>query len=85
MRSSLLVLCLVGCGGSRYLVHDSIVPDTEKVVRATLHVAPGEAGAPNSIGYSLQICDLIDGEARNCVTTQVLDHVTGVKLRQAGF
>lgn len=78
---------LTGCSNPKFLVADYFIPDTAKVVRATLQVDQViDVGndTVNTYAYAMQVCDLSDGVASNCKTTTVLSNVLGFRTNASG-
>ena len=77
---------LAGCN-PKVLVADYFIPDTAKVVRATLQ-ADGMTGSGDSseatYSYAMQVCDLSDGVASNCKTTTVLTDILSFSTTPSG-
>ncbi len=80
------VVLLAGCN-PKVLVADYFIPDTAKVVRATLQVdgmtGTGE-NAEATYSYAMQVCDLSDGVASNCKTTTVLNDILSFATTPSG-
>lgn len=88
-KTMIAVSALLFAGGCapKFLVSDYFVPQTNKVVRATVEYGGTMGGddGQDLVNYYMQVCDLNDGRATNCKSTLVLDNVLTVDFYQSGY
>lgn len=81
---ALTALFLGACGAPKIMLHDSFLPDTNKVVRESLKSAGSVGSGQNATeltNYYIQICDVQGSQQSNCKTTLVLDNITNYAVR----
>ena len=88
MRSILPLLAVLagGCAVPKLMIGETFIPEHHKAMRATVKpvtVATKEAAA-GSTTYYVQVCDVVDAQASNCKTTEILTGVTNFYVR-TGF
>jgi hypothetical protein len=86
LRSGLVLglVGLVGCGTPKIMLHDSFLPDTNKVVRESLKQAGSVGSGSNETqltNYYVQICDVNGSEQSNCKTTLVIENITNYNVQ----
>lgn len=85
-RLTLLAVLAFSAGCSpKFLIADYFIPDTAKVVRATVAQSGlADQNGNTTVNYYLQICDLNDGKATNCKSSLVLNNVVAVQPSAVG-
>lgn len=77
--ATLTVLALAACTPKKYLLHESFIPGSAKVGKASIKPVGSKKEAMLS-NYYIQICDVQAGRSTNCKTNLVLTNITDYQV-----